>query len=302
MRKDHKVLMKQQILPTSLTTIGMVVIITGFLFMILFNVSCANSSNTHNSNFDYGTKNDSARYYYHLGWEQILDKGQWTLAEASFRKAIIEDPDFLIGQSLVGRISSDGSERDKILNLIESNYNHSTKDERLLLDVFISSIRVMNQRNNSADFAPNARSEHLDLSKSNYKQFVKKYPADIHIKAEYLEVIHALHGPQATYDTINRLLSEREKSNPFILGFHALSAIELGKTEEAFSLANKLRTELDESIFPKPNVVLAQLYYEMDSLNKAAFYSDKALVLDGNHLVAKRLQNKINEQLRSVTN
>ena len=44
--------------------------------------------------FNYGSKNDSALAYFNRGWLQIMDNGQWTLAEKSFRKAVEIDPDF----------------------------------------------------------------------------------------------------------------------------------------------------------------------------------------------------------------
>ena len=53
--------------------------------------------------FDYGTKSNEARKAYQTGWEQILDLGQWTKAEESYREAVSLDPDFKFDWSTGGQ-------------------------------------------------------------------------------------------------------------------------------------------------------------------------------------------------------
>jgi hypothetical protein len=54
------------------------------------------------------------------GWQEIIDNGRWTLSETYYRKAITFDTGFLIGESLVGRITQDADERFKLLNELET--------------------------------------------------------------------------------------------------------------------------------------------------------------------------------------
>jgi Tfp pilus assembly protein PilF len=57
--------------------------------------------------FDYGTKSNEARKAYQTGCQQILDLGQWTKAEESYREAVRLDPEFQLAWAQVGRIRSD---------------------------------------------------------------------------------------------------------------------------------------------------------------------------------------------------
>ena len=69
---------------------------------------------------DYGTDSDSARFYFLKGWQEILDYGRWTESEAAFRKAVEFDPDWLLGKSLVGRITRNLEERENLLAELEA--------------------------------------------------------------------------------------------------------------------------------------------------------------------------------------
>jgi hypothetical protein len=53
--------------------------------------------------FDYGTKSNEARKAYQTGCQQILDLGQWTKAEESFRRVVSLDPDFKFDWSTGGQ-------------------------------------------------------------------------------------------------------------------------------------------------------------------------------------------------------
>ena len=60
------------------------------------------------------TSVDSARYYYYKGWENVMDFGHYSNSAVAFKKCIAQDPNFLIGQCLYGRISEDLAEQEHI--------------------------------------------------------------------------------------------------------------------------------------------------------------------------------------------
>ena len=101
-----------------------------------------------------------------------MDNGQWTLSETSFRKAIAHDPDFLIGKSLVGRISSDVDERIAIQKELTSFKAKATTDERLLLDVYMLNIDVMNARSEQPDKIGSIIENFRSVSEANFRKFV----------------------------------------------------------------------------------------------------------------------------------
>ncbi|MEL7122873.1 MAG: hypothetical protein AAFO07_25725, partial [Bacteroidota bacterium] len=115
----------------------------------LFLFSCNSNSpslETDLTEFNYGTENDSARYYFFKGWEEIMDNGRWTESEIAFRKAIKHDPQWLLGESLVGGITRNTKERQNFLRELELAKDQSSVDERLLLDVNILSLIATNNR------------------------------------------------------------------------------------------------------------------------------------------------------------
>jgi len=82
------------------------------LLLVFATLSCG-KTNTH-IEADYGTKIDSTRYYFLKGWEEILDNGRWTESEITFRKATELDPDWLLGKSMIGRITRNLEERQQL--------------------------------------------------------------------------------------------------------------------------------------------------------------------------------------------
>ena len=111
-----------------------------FLSFLLLSIYACNYDNN-NASFDYGTKSDSARYYYLNGFHEILDNGRWTEAENSYRKALEFDPDYALGKSLVGRITRNLDEREKLLQQLLAIKNKSSQDENLLLDVYLLRVK-----------------------------------------------------------------------------------------------------------------------------------------------------------------
>ncbi len=264
------------------------------LLVVASALSCSQSSDGY---FSYGTSNDSALFYFNKGWEQILDLGQWTLSERSFRKAIEFDNSFVIGKSLVGRISQDLEERQMLLQELEKLRDSTWSDERLLLNIFISNIRIMNLRASEAGVTKEARENHLALAERNFREFIQKYPKESYMKAEYVETIHALYGPQRALDSLNSLVTERQSQLPFFIRYKALLSAELGKFEEAILLAQQLKETINDPTIPEPHVLAAEIYFKMDSLHRAKPIIDHAVGLDPNHLIAQGLRSQIIDQL-----
>ena len=229
-----------------------------------------------------------------------MDNGQWTLAEESFRKAVEIDPDFLIGQSLVGRITQDLDERKEILNLIEQSQQGLDGDEKLLLDVYVSSLGLLNARDQKQKITPDRISAHYSLSEKNFRKFVHRHPKESYIKAEYVEVLHANYDADQAIDSLDDLASSDQKDLPFFIGYKATMLAETGRFNPALSSAKKLEDFVNDPAMPAPYVVFAAVYSSMDSLVRAKKYIDKAVVLDPNHLIAISLKKELEGKIIST--
>lgn len=245
----------------------------------------------------YGSTSDSAVYYFNKGWEQILDLGQWTLAEESFRKAASLDSNFLIGKSLVGRISGDLEERQEILKELKEHSNEVDDDSKLLLDIFMSNISLMNLREDSLGTSPEARTTHRALAEANFRAFTKKYPEESYIKAEYIETIHALYGPKAALDSIRALASEKQVILPFYRAYKASLWNAMGNHHSALTTAQAIEATFNDPSIPQQHVLFAEIYLSIDSLGLAKERIEKAVELDPKHLIALGLKNQIIQEI-----
>ncbi|MFT5891110.1 MAG: tetratricopeptide (TPR) repeat protein [Dokdonia sp.] len=251
--------------------------------------------------FDYGTKNDSALFYFYKGWEHIMDKGEWTLSEEAFRKAVDHDPDFLIGKSLVGRISDDLEERLEIKEVLESKKETLTADERLLLDVYMLNIDLTNARSQSPESLGAIVKDFRALSETNYRTFVHTYPEESYIKAEYIEVLHAGYGPQLALDSLQILTSQKEREEHlFFKSYSASLEAELGNYEQALLYANQVLTMSKNASIANPQAVFADIYFKMDSLQLAKMYIEKAVALDPKHIIAQGLKSNIEKSIKDT--
>ncbi|MEP0263007.1 hypothetical protein [Dokdonia sp.] len=262
----------------------------------LFIFSCTQPQDR--ASFDYGTKNDSALFHFKKGWEQIMDNGQWTLSEASFRKAVAHDSDFLIGKSLVGRISSDIEERLKIKQELVSKKETVSVDERLLLDIYELNIDMMNARSQAPDKIAGIIKDFRSLSEINFRTFVHAYPKESYIKAEYIEVLHAAHGAQVAIDSLQKLVTQKEiKEVSFFKSYLASLEAELGNYKKALSYADEVVAMHNDATLAGPYATYADIYFKMDSLNLASKYIDKAVSLDPKHLIAQGLKKRIDQKI-----
>lgn len=268
------------------------------LLLILFFSSC-NHKNSSGS-FDYGTKSDSARYYYLSGFHEILDNGRWTQSEKAFRKAVEFDPDFVLGKSLVGRITRNLDEREQLLKDLNAIKHKVNNDERLLLDVYLSSVVAYNNRDKGIGNTVDFNNKRKQLAESNFRSFIKKYPEDDYVKAEYIEWLHSNHGPKVALDSLKHLATERQMNLGFYLGYSASLALELGDLEEAIALSKKLKEQMVDSTYTSYMKLKAEIYMAQNSLKKAKEYIDQIIKTDPNHLIAVGMQSKIEEEIKTV--
>jgi tetratricopeptide (TPR) repeat protein len=272
--------------------------ILAFLAFFLTTIFACSSKKKSNS-FDYGTKSDSARYYYLNGFHEILDNGRWTESEKSYRKAVEFDPDYTLGKSLVGRITRDLDERENLLKELVAAKHETSEDERLLLEVYLSSMEAYNNREKGIKRTPEYKSKRKQLIVSNFREFVQKYPHDDYVKAEYIEWIHSIHGPKAALDSLKHLATERQMKLGFYIGYSASLELELGNVEKAKVLSKKLKKLMIDSTYTSYMTLKVQIYMANDSLQKAKALIDKIVTIDPNHIIAYGMQSEINEKLKN---
>ncbi len=237
------------------------------------------------------TESDSARYYYYLGWKQIMDYGDYTKAERSYRKAVSFDPNFVLGQSLVGRISPDINERYRLLEQINEKKHLISEDEQLVADVSIKLIEFVNARE-EMDTAKTAQKLGIALQTGikNFGIIGQKYPDEIYFISEYFEVMNYLYGPEKTLDTLKRYNASCTNPAPFLIGYESTLEADLGNYDSALELAFKLKKCFKNQKVPKPYAVLGDIYLKKGDLENANKYIRKALAIDPGNRAVQRLK------------
>jgi len=264
-----------------------------FLFLSILIGFTACQKNEPSVTYNYGTKIDSALYYFNKGWVSIMDEGRWMDSEKFYRKAVTFDDDFILGKSLVGRITQNLYERIAIQKELEDKIVTLDEDSKLLLQVYLANIRSMNKRGQGLRLKPSDSKNRLDLSERNFRSFLKKHPNEDYIKAEYIEVLHRKYGAKTALDSMYLLATERQLKLPFYIHYNATIETELGNFERALELADDLKNSLNNPMAPNQYLILADIYYQMDSIRQAKFMIEKVVSLDPKHLIALALKEKI---------
>lgn len=241
----------------------------------------------------YSTGSDSTRYYYDLGWQQILDEGYYGPAEVSYRKALSFDTSFLLGQSVLARLTLDTTERRSLYESIKNGRSLLQGAEGQLLDVFTALTDYTIRRAEDPEAAKAKRAGVLLLAEETLRRIRKQNPHITYIESEYIEFLHANHGAALALDSLVIFRKESKRDNPFLVGYQAQLLAELGRFDEALSIARDLESYYQLLQVPKPAVVFAHLYFGMDSLSTAKYYIDQAVALDDRNLEATRLQTQI---------
>jgi len=226
-----------------------------------------------------------------------MDEGNYGPAEVSYRKVLQHDPDFLIGKSVLGRLTLDLEERLEIEKEVHSKKEKIQGNERLILEVYHGLVKFTNAREQKSLDVNSILQQTFWLAEKNLGKIAHKYPEEIYMKAEYIEFLHSRYGPRNTLDSLEVLTTPEQKDNPFLLGFAASMHAEMGNFEKALKMANRLKKVIKDSMIPKPYAVLADIYLQMDSLQLAKINAEKATNLDPRNLDASRLKKKINVKL-----
>jgi len=272
------------------------------LLILIIITSCQQKINKQSNNqkvYNYGAKNDSALFYFTKGWEYIMDYGQWTLSEKAFRKAVEFDSTFVIGKSLVGKITGNLDERIKLLNEINRKKNNVSKDDQLLLEVTLTTMELFNARDQKIKLDDKFIPDFMKMAEINYRKFVHKYPSQSYIKAEYIEVLQSNHDSKIALDSLHTLTTPKQKEIPFFMSYAATLESDLGNYKKALSIADKFSSKINDLNIPQQYVLYASIYLKMDSLSLAKSQIDKALELDPNHVFAQRFKNQIESKLKS---
>ncbi|MCB0491464.1 MAG: tetratricopeptide repeat protein [Cyclobacteriaceae bacterium] len=243
------------------------------------------------------TSSDSAIYYYYEGWRQVMDVGNYTASEVAYRKMMSFDKGFLVGLSLLGRITGDLNERQEIERTLENRKGELNGDERLLLDNYIALVKLTNLRETDPEGAKVQLEKAFASGEENLNVIVHRYPDEIYYKAEYIEVLHRNYGSQRALDSLYNLATPQQQNEPFLLGYAANMEAEAGNFENALDKAALLSKQIRNRKSPKPHIVYSDIYFKMGKFDKAKKYVQSALKLDPGNIDAQRLEKKISDQL-----
>ncbi|MFC3881311.1 tetratricopeptide repeat protein [Algoriphagus namhaensis] len=243
--------------------------------------------------FSYGTSSEEALIAYHQGWQRILDLGEWTLAEESFRNAVENDPDFLLGWSQVGRISNEPEERMEIYQMLEEKKDEAEGFERELLEVYLGSLKIIDYRDRGLGIKPEMVSEFRDKLFSTSQSFLQIYPEEIYIEAEYMEAIHGIYGAKATLDSMaNRQIFDK---SAFFKSYQALCFSELCQSKEAMLALDELSELLGTEDSPAFYYTKGRILYDQEKYSEAKKSINKCLELDQKHTLARRMETLLND-------
>ena len=260
------------------------------LLVITFFTSCKQAGTTP---FQYGTEIDSARYYFHKGWHEIMDNGRWTASELAFRKAVDWDPDWALGKSLLGRISRDVNERERLYEEIQLLYPDIGSDERLLVDVNLLSLEAANNRDRGIKNSQSFNQERRKIAEANFGKFARTYPQDDYFKAEYIEFLHANYGSELALDSLMILATEDQMKLGFYISYSASLNLDLGNIEDAKFLGESLQPLMLDSTYTSYLKFKAELAMAQDSMDIAYAYLKEIVAIDSNHIIAKGMLNRV---------
>lgn len=237
----------------------------------------------------FSAEPDSALNYYRKGWTQIMDYGQYSEAERSYRKALSYDPEFITGNSVLARLTTNQEERKELLQQIYEKRHTVTGDEQLVLDVYTALTEFTIARDDGDPAAPALLDSTLALAESNLRKVTARYPGEVHIKVEYIEVLNYRHGPRAALDSLAARTPDGRIENPFLLGYAAGMHASLGNFDTALQKAARLDSLLTNPKWPKVHAVYADIYLKMNDPATACPHAEKAYSLDANNVDVQRL-------------
>jgi tetratricopeptide (TPR) repeat protein len=267
------------------------------LFSFLLLTFLSQFSYSQEKSFGYGTNNAEALAYYEQGWEYILDKGEWQKAEDAFRMAVALDPEFLLGWSQVGRISHDPNERAAIFENLKKQQKETGPWEKSLLEVYLSSLEIIDTRDRGLAITKDKIQQFYHTSEHNFSEFLKHFPHENYVHAEYIEVIHGIYGAQVGLNSLEKHQKNGLELIPFMISYKAQLLAETGQFELATQTAESLEKRLNDPNLPIIPFTYGYIAFENEEYEVASTLIDKTLSLDPKHIIAQRLQQKIKDQL-----
>ena len=246
--------------------------------------------------YDFGTRNETAQQHYRRGWIEILQYGRWAEAERQYRLAVAADPGFLIAKSVLGRITSSRSERAQLYSDVESRSDLVDEAGQLLLRTYQRTLELFELRESGHPIPEGFREDMAAIAERDYAQFLKHYPDEYSVNIEYIEWVHARRGPAAALEEVDRL-NARDVGRLSFSYFPAYFHAELGNFEVAHELAQDFARAMDETA-PQPHYLRAFIAFKEGDLLRAQHDVERALGLDGRHLLAERLRAQIEAALR----
>ena len=245
------------------------------------------STDSYAQDFDFGTESQKALEYYHLAWKQILDLGEWTNAEESFRKSVQIDPDFLLAWSQVGRISNDPEERKFIFEMLNKKKSQLNGFQKELLETYMGSLEIIDLKDRGLPVHPNLGKAFLAKLYQSSQSFLKEYPDETYIEAEYIEAIHSIYGAKSALDSLaKRNLLDK---SPFFISYRAMLQAETNNFVEAHKSLKILEEGFGSSQRPALSYTKAYINKEEGKLEEAEISLKECLKLDPKHTLAKRM-------------
>lgn len=267
-----------------------------FVMVSLLLMSC-NTRSDHKK-IKYTTSADSTLIHYHKGWQEIMDFGDYAAAEVSYRKALEYDPNFLVGKSVLARLTLNLEERLALYQTVEDHKQTIQGNERLILDVYQALTKYTNLRDQKSEMTKSVLQEALNIGEYNFRKLVHEYPNEVYLKSEYIEILHAQYGAKRTLDSMQVLVTKRQGKTPFLLGYKAILTAETKNFKDALVYAQALAEQMKDVKAAKPDAILADIYFKMEDYKKAKIYADRAFNIDPRNLDASRLKEKIDKKLK----
>ncbi|WP_439101548.1 tetratricopeptide repeat protein [Congregibacter sp.] len=249
------------------------------------------------SSYPYGGVNEKALALYRQGWSEILERGRWAEAERLYRAALATAPDFVIAKSVLARMTDDAKERETLVDEIKRERGGVGAWGELLLDPYVMTLKLISARESGTALRTGFRDDLTNLAIESYRDFTERYPDEWAVRIEYLEWIHAKHGPGEALRAIDAM----ENANPTYVArlsyFPASFYAELGDFAQARREAEIFLGQLGPGDWPQAHYIRAFIAYEQGDYPAAAESVNEALRLDPQHVIAQRLKVKADRAL-----
>lgn len=232
--------------------------------------------------FSYGqtialsSSNTEAIRQYHNGWDEVMNQGNYAASENTFRKAFSLDSGFVMGATLLFRISTIDTEKEFLNAYIEENLDSiPDPDEKKLATLY---------------FKMGSRAvDDWDSALLTFDSLVRKYPGEVNLFAEYIEIINRLNGAQAALDSIQVLAQQQHHIMPFLVSYKVKLYLAVNERDIASIYLNQLENAFENKEAPRVFLSRAEMAFAKKQPEVAQRYLNKALAVDPKNLDAKRL-------------